>query len=444
MMRHLLATCALMTVLALPAFAQDAAQQATAEQPAAEQQEATATPALNSGAPVEISADKGLVWDRTAHTYTAKGRAEARQGDMKVTSDVLVARYDAAGGSSDIREVTADGNVVLTSAPYTAYGEKAVYDLTSGVAVLTGNNLRVMTPGETLTARDRLTYAANDGQMTAEGNAKLTRPNDSLEAQAMTAKFATLADGKRGLETVTATGGVTIKTVRETITGAKGVYHAANQTAELTGDVVITQGKNRLEGRRATVDMKSGVSQIYGAASEGGRVKGVFYPKDKTAQAVVPAAATATPAVVPTVAETPVAVDAKPAEIKKSPSIVDDVQPVDKAQPLAETPAPVITPVAEPAPQPTPAPLPAQEVVTDVVKEEAKAATPVGEPITPAQEKAVADDVKKETAAPVDEVAPAIDVKDLPPEPFAVPPANAVSPTESSTPAAVDKPDLNP
>lgn len=420
MMRHLLATCALTLVLAMPALAQDSAPQATAETPAE-------SPALNSGAPVEISADKGLVWDRSAHTYTAKGRAEARQGDMKVTSDVLVARYDAAGGSSDIREVTADGNVVLNSPPYTAYGDKAVYDLTSGVAVLTGNDLRVMTPGETLTARDRLTYAANDGRMMAEGNAKLTRPNDSLEAQTLTATFATLADGKRGLDTVTATGGVTIKTVRETITGAKGVYRAANQTAELTGDVVITQGKNRLEGKRATVDMKSGVSQIYGSASEGGRVKGVFYPKDKTAQAVVPVAAPA-----------PVAAVSAPAEIKKSPSIVDQVAPAPQA---------VAEPVPAPTPAPTPAPLPPQDVVTDAVKEDVKAATPVGEPVSPAQQDAVAQDIKDNKDQPADAVAEQVrapDIADLPPEPFAVPPANAVSPTEPSTPAAVDQPDVNP
>lgn len=424
MMRHLLATCALTLVLAMPAMAQDSAPQASAEAPAQ-------SPALNSGAPVEISADKGLVWDRSAHTYTAKGRAEARQGDMKVTSDVLVARYDAAGGSSDIREVTADGNVVLNSPPYTAYGDKAVYDLTSGVAVLTGNDLRVMTPGETLTARDRLTYAANDGRMMAEGNAKLTRPNDSLEAQTLTATFATLADGKRGLDTVTAMGGVTIKTVRETITGAKGVYRAANQTAELTDDVVITQGKNRLEGKRATVDMKSGVSQIYGSASEGGRVKGVFYPKDKTAQAVVPVAA-------PAPASAPVAAVSAPAEIKKSPSIVDQVAPVPQA---------VAEPVPAPTPAPTPAPLPAQDVVTDAVKEDVKAATPVGEPVSPAQQDAVAQDIKDNKDQPADAVAeqgPAPDTADLPPEPFAVPPANAVSPTEPSTPAAVDQPDVNP
>lgn len=431
MIRRLLLTCAMMTVLAAPALAQDAAP-APNDQPVAQE---SATPALNNNAPVEISADKGLVWDRTKRTYTAKGRAEARQGDMKVTSDVLVARYDAGGSSSDIREVTADGNVVLTSPPYTAYGDKAVYDLAAGVAVLTGGDLRVMTPGETLTARDRLTYAATDGRMTAEGNAKLTRPNDSLEAETLTATFATLTDGKRGLDVVTATGAVTIKTVRETITGNKGLYRASNQTAELTGNVVITQGKNRLEGSRATVDMKTGVSQLYGSASAGGRVKGVFYPKDTTAQAA--------PVALPVVAPVTAPVAAPKAEIKKSPSIVDDIQPVDELQPLGETPAPVVAPAPEPVVEPTP--LPAQEeVVTDAVKEEAAAQTPVGEPVSAAQQEAVAKEAPQPTSEPQLEQPEAPAEADLPPEPFAVPPANDVSPTESSTPVAVDKPDLNP
>lgn len=391
MIRPVLLTCVLLSIFAVPAWAQEVPQQNT--------------PTLNSSAPVEISADKGLVWDRTAHTYTAKGRAEARQGDMKVTSDVLVARYDAAGGSSDIREVTADGHVVLSSPPYTAYGDKAVYDLTSGVAVLTGGDLRVMTPGETLTAKERLTYVAHDGQMTAEGGAKLTRPTDSLEAQTLTADFATQADGSRGLDTVTATGTVTIKTARETITGAKGVYRAATQTAELTGNVVITQGKNRLQGSRATVDMKTGVSQLYGSASEGGRVTGVFYPKGKTAPAasVQSPVRAAAPALLPPVANTP------------STSAVSHVPAAVEAAPPSSA---------------------APEIVTQDVKGGVKEQPSVVTPVSPASEK---PSVKEPVS-----IAPTMDTTASQPisppvdEPFAVPPANQ---DHSVQP---DKPDVNP
>lgn len=346
---------------------------ASAQEPAA-----TDAPAAGT-APIEISADNGLVWDRTAHTYTARGHAQARQGSMTVTSDELVARYDAAGSGSDIREVTAVGNVVLASPPYTAYGDKAVYDLAGGLAVLTGGDLRAMTPGETLTAGERLTYAASDGRMTAEGGAVLTRPTDSLSARTLTATFATLANGTRGLDVVTADGNVVIKTVRETVTGSKGVYRAASQTAELTGDVVITQGKNRLEGNRATVDMKSGVSQLYGSPAAGGRVKGVFYPQDKTGAAPAaarPVPASALPATSSIAAETPAVAQV----------------PVSALSDAVSSP-PAVTP-----PEPSPSSPPAQVKPTVVapVADAEKNDAPASSPLPP---------------------------EDLPPEPFAVPAA---------------------
>lgn len=252
-------------------------------------------PVSAGAAPLEISADQGLVWDRAAKTYTAKGRAEAKQGDMRVTADTLTARYGDENAASDIRDIEANGAVVLSSPPYTAHGDRAVYDVTTGIAVLTGQDLRVLTPGERLTARDRLTYAANDGRVTAEGNAVLVRPTDSLAADRLTAVFAD-HDGRRALDTVTAEGGVTIKTARETITGSAGVYHAASQKAELTGGVTIEQGKNHLQGSHATVDMKTGVSQLYGGGGTG-RVTGVFYPKSGPQAAPKPAAAVPAPAV---------------------------------------------------------------------------------------------------------------------------------------------------
>lgn len=324
----------------LTALALMAAPPALAQQPAS--------------APLEISADQGLVWDRAAKTYTAKGRAEAKQGEMRVTADTLTARYADESSSSDIREIMAEGAVVLSSPPYTAHGDRAVYDVATGQAVLTGQDLRVLTPGERLTARDRLTYSANDGRVTAEGNAVLTRSTDSLSAEKMTAVFAD-RDGSRALDTVTADGGVTIKTARETVTGKHGVYNAATQKAELTGGVVIEQGNNRLEGSRATVDMKTGVSQLYGGG-ETGRVKGVFYPK-KSPQAAPVAATPARPAT-PAAVSLPVAVSPAPPVAPSGsgrPASLQRTVPV-----LTATPQPVTTP-AVPVPEKEPA-VPAQDL----------------------------------------------------------------------------------
>lgn len=330
-----------------------------------------ASPAATAAIPLEISADKGLVWDRANRSYTAKGRAEVRQGEMQVTADQIIARYAGEDSASDIQTVTAEGNVTLSQPPYNAYGDRADYDVMQGRAVLTGANLRIVTPDERLTAQDRITYDAAAGQMTAEGGAVMTRGTDRLSASTLIATFATDAAGTRALDTVTAEGGVSITTPRETITGKRGVYRAATQQAELTGGVVIVQGPNRLEGTRATVDMKTGVSQLFGAGAGDGRVRGVFYPKSNKAAPVVP----------PAVASKPVV-----------------------AQPEAAPPPPVSAPAPE---KPATAPLPV--------------AAPV---VAPAPEKpAAAVSAPAVSALPLTPAATAPPAAPLPDEPFAVPTA---------------------
>jgi lipopolysaccharide export system protein LptA len=240
---------------------------------------AFAQPAKN--APVEISADKSLEWNRKAKTYTARGAAVAKQGATEVASDTLVAEYRDANGGTDIHRLTANGHVTIKSPPYIATGDKAVYDLGDGTAVMTGENLQIVTEGETLTARDSITFSANDNRLTANGEAVAVRGTDTLKADVLNAFFQKNAAGDMVLQKMTADGHVSIKTVKETVTGDNGVYDVLSGKAVLTGKILIQQGASRIEGTRAVVDLKTGISQLFAesnAATEG-RVKGVFYPK---------------------------------------------------------------------------------------------------------------------------------------------------------------------
>jgi lipopolysaccharide export system protein LptA len=265
MKKYFIAAC--LAVIALPAIAQG-----------------------NANAPVEISAEKSLTWDRTARTYTAERNVVAKQGAAEIRSDVMVASYGETGGAAEIKSITATGNVVISSPPYKAYGDKGVYTVQGGTAVLTGGNLKIVTESETLTAQDRITY---DGQkVTATGRATVVQPDKTLAADRLTAWFKTGPDGKTVTEKVTASGNIVIKTEKETVTGDEGVYVIASKSAELTGNVSIKQGENALEGARATVDMNTGLSRLFGGASESGdtRVRGVFYPKSKDQTALEKAA----------------------------------------------------------------------------------------------------------------------------------------------------------
>lgn len=235
--------------------------------------------------PVEISAAKSLEWNRKAKTYTARGDARAKQGALEISADVLSATYSEAGGGTDISRLSAAGNVVIVSPPYTAVGDRADYDLASGQARLTGNNLKISTATETLTARDSIDFSTAQNRLTANGNAVALRSADRLSADVLTADFSRDAAGKMALQKMTATSNVTIRTARETVTGDRGVYDVAAGKATLTGKIVITQGGSRIEGSRAEVDLKTGISQLFaeGSTQTQGRVKGVFYPKAKAA-----------------------------------------------------------------------------------------------------------------------------------------------------------------
>ncbi len=270
--------------------------------------------------PVEIFADKTLEWDRVKKTYTARGNAVARQGNMQVKSSTLTAHYvdsdnnaaSTGGMGAEITKLTADGGVEISSPPYTAHGDVAIYDITTGIATLTGDDLKIETPTENLTAEQRIEFDTAKNRLSAIGDATAVRGTDSLKSDKLDAFFTEGADGKIALQRITADSAVTIKTAKETVTGDSGVYNAAAGTATLRGRVRILQGENWLEGTRAEVDLKTGVSKLFAdgkpipartslivdgvertpvAPVGDGRVRGVFYPKKKTPDTAAPEAA---------------------------------------------------------------------------------------------------------------------------------------------------------
>lgn len=241
----------------------------------------TTAHAQNSKEPLNISADKTLDWDRTKQTFTANGNALAAQGDVSIAAEKLNAAYKEnkiTGNDFDIHTMTATNNVVITSADNKAYGDKAVYDLTKEIAVMTGSNLRLITPEQTITAKDQFEYHAAAGKLIASGDAKIIRPTDTLRANALTAYLTNNEKGERVLDKMTAEGNVVITTPTEKVTGTYGTYNGKTKIAELTGGVTITKGPNILQGTRATVDMNTQISRIFGSPKTNGRVTGTFYP----------------------------------------------------------------------------------------------------------------------------------------------------------------------
>ncbi|MGB4057735.1 MAG: LptA/OstA family protein, partial [Alphaproteobacteria bacterium] len=235
---------------------------------------ALASPALaqttNSSQPLEITADGSLEWNRNEKLFIARNNALAKQGDTAIKAETLTAHYrDGEKGGMDIHHVNADGKVELRSKDSLATGQKADYDLDKAFAVMTGDNLKMTSPDQTVTAQDRFEYHVNEGKLLAIGGAKAIRKNikgetNTLEADTISAILKDDAKGQRKLETLEAIGNVTITTPTEKVMGQRGIYHAATNKATMTGGVTLHRGPNILQGERAEVDMTTNTSQLFG------------------------------------------------------------------------------------------------------------------------------------------------------------------------------------
>jgi lipopolysaccharide export system protein LptA len=102
------------------------------------------------------------------------GEVVAGQGTLRLTADRLDVTYDQEeGGNSEtgaIRNMEATGNVFISNGTETAQGERAEYDVESGLITMTG--AVVLTQGENVISGPRLTINLNDGQGRMEGRVK--------------------------------------------------------------------------------------------------------------------------------------------------------------------------------------------------------------------------------------------------------------------------------
>jgi lipopolysaccharide export system protein LptA len=272
---------------------------------------------LSHGGPIDITARDGIEWRQTEQEVIARGDAKAVRGTVTVTADRLTAWYRKKGGAqapqpapaaglaadpstegNEIYRLQADGNVRIFTPTDQAQGDKATYDIDQSVLVMTGRNLKLTTPSDTITARDDLEYWPQKHMAVARGNAVVVTTDAKRVAADTLVAYTTdnpppatatpaatkpsddplAASGK--LQRVEAFGNVSVRTPTDTVTGDRGVYVPDTGMARLGGNVRITRGQNQLNGAEANVNMKTGIATL--VAQTSGRVHGLVVPNDET------------------------------------------------------------------------------------------------------------------------------------------------------------------
>lgn len=247
-----------------------------------------------SSGPVEIDADDGIEWRRDEKVYIARGHAKATRGDMSVSADSLIAHYrDTGGGNSSssdsdpdqaktsIYMVEALGNVVIVSKDSRITGDRAIYNLDKGSAIITGKDLKATSKDSWVTARDSLEYWTKEGAVVARGDAVANDKTHHVKADTLVGYFRTDDKGQKKMYQVEATGNVLLDNNGNVARANKAIYNMDNDVATLDGAVKITRGKNQLNGEHAVYNTKTGQAKVTGGK---GQVKTLLVPGSEKGQ----------------------------------------------------------------------------------------------------------------------------------------------------------------
>jgi lipopolysaccharide export system protein LptA len=236
----------------------------------------------NSKQPVSIEASSQLEWLRAQNLYRATKDVVITQGDTIIKGDSAEAEYDPKIGQSAITLMTVIGNVSMTNQDKTITADKGVYDTRTKTLVMTGNIVTLTTPDAKVTSTDGMTYDSAQGIATATGNAILTEPDKQLKADKV---VATLDPATNKLKHAVATGHVLI--IHKTDKGTdisqsqRATYDLGTDLINLDGDVKLTSDTNHMQGDAATINLKTGVSNLKNNSTQGGRVRAIFSSGDK-------------------------------------------------------------------------------------------------------------------------------------------------------------------
>lgn len=278
---------------------------------------------LSHGGPIDITARDGIEWRQAQQEVIANGDARAIRDNVTVTADRLIAWYRKKGSAgapqapspatglegdpstegNEIYRLQAEGHVHIFTTTDQGFGGKATYDMDEGVLVMTGHDLRLITPNDVITARDDLEYWPQKHMAVARGDAVVVTTDQKRIAADTLVAYTTdnpppgrtatpvatqaaakpvtdplAASGK--LERVEAFGHVSVRTPTDTVTGDRGVYVIDTGIARIADDVHITRGQNQLNGAEADVNMKTGIATLI--AVPRGRVHGLVLPNDAT------------------------------------------------------------------------------------------------------------------------------------------------------------------
>lgn len=120
---------------------------------------------------------------------------------------------------------------------------------------------------------DQFSVDQASGKAVFDGNVLIAQGEMRLSAGTVTIEYAE-EGSENAISRLLASGGVTFVTSSDAAEAANAIYSVAQGTVTLSGDVLLTQGRNAIAGDRLVLNLEDGNGRMEG------RVRTVFTPAD--------------------------------------------------------------------------------------------------------------------------------------------------------------------
>lgn len=149
-------------------------------------------------------------------------------------------------------------------------GALSLAGIPAGAQTVAFGGVKADTSAPVEVTADTLKVDQATGQATFTGNVLIGQGAMRLKAASVTVRYA--KGGQQKIEALNAAGGVTLVSGPDAAEASEAVYDVGAGTIALSGDAIVTQGKDVLAGDRIEVDLRSGTARV------AGRVRTVLQP----------------------------------------------------------------------------------------------------------------------------------------------------------------------
>ncbi len=139
-------------------------------------------------------------------------------------------------------------------------------------------DVQVVQGDTTIKCQSLVVFYGAERTTSSQAVAAAAQQGASAQPGAKSGQATIMPQGANDIRRIEARGGVTVISKDQNASGDLGVYDLRKKTITLTGNVVVSQGKNVLHGDRVVVDTVTGNAHFESNASGPSRVRALIQP----------------------------------------------------------------------------------------------------------------------------------------------------------------------